>query len=800
MHTEKNYNLDINDNIESPLILKVSFNKYLNQFEELAKTGNDFVAINAQRVLKIADENPILKEGFSDLSLFETYEKQIEGILHNVFNPILTKNEIKTATVPFHDFIFNASERFKSILKTAGEDFDLEIKNMPEDQRYIIACTIILNFCYGYNLNFKRPFFYEIPDENGIMRYYKILYNADFTEIIPKPNAPKITEEDYSELLDNFENIALWKEKFPPNSYEFSGFIISNIFDVTDDQSISNIKSSLIGQDKRKEEGFIEDFQEVFSSLLGLKNIKVGFSIYNKDDNNFERVYGAGMNSFLLGKLDIAKCSDSLCDWSYNRLLKEKKYFSVSDVELKYKYSKGQAPHIKVLHEQGIQSAIFAPIAKDDDLMGILEIVSEKPQVLNSINANKLVDVMPFIVSAVERSRAEEENLIEAIIQKECTSIHSSVHWRFEKEARNYIKDDFKGLEPNFRQIVFEGVYPLYGQIDIKGSSLARNSATQKDLSLQLKKIKEIITKANVLNNLPIYDQYIFQANQYLDDLKNNFQVDSEQRISSYMKKEIEPILKHLQNEDTLKEQIISYFNAIDDQTNSVYHYRKKYDDTVSAINREMAMLLDQKQQEAQAMYPHYFERYKTDGVEHNMYIGESITKENSFNPIYLYNLRLWQLQIMCEMENTYYQMQTQSKFPIHLDVASMILVFNQPLSISFRMDEKRFDVDGTYNARYEIVKKRVDKAYIKGTTERVTQKGKISIVYSQKQDEKEYLRYISFLQSKHYIDDDVEILELQDLQDVTGLKAIRASVLYHKTDNDKAFYTYDDLMKEINA
>ena len=40
-----------------------------------------------------------------------------------------------------------------------------------------------------------------------------------------------------------------------------------------------------------------------------------------------------------------------------------------------------------------------------------LELVSHKPQVLNSINANKLVDIMPFIVMAVERSKEEEENL-----------------------------------------------------------------------------------------------------------------------------------------------------------------------------------------------------------------------------------------------------------------------------------------------------------------------------------------------------------------------------------------------------
>ena len=115
-------------------------------------------------------------------------------------------------------------------------------------------------------------------------------------------------------------------------------------------------------------------------------------------------------------------------------------------------------------------------------------------------------------------------------------------------------------------------------------------------------------------------------------------------------------------------------------------------------------------------------------------------------------------------------------------------------------MDEKQFDVDGTYNARYEIVKKRVDKAYIKGTTQRVTEKGKISIVYSQKEDELEYLRYIKFLQSKNYVDDDVEIVELQDLQAVTGLKAIRVSVLYHKDEDDKAFYTYDDFNERIKG
>ena len=240
------------------------------------------------------------------------------------------------------------------------------------------------------------------------------------------------------------------------------------------------------------------------------------------------------------------------------------------------------------------------------------------------------------------------------------------------------------------------------------------------------------------------------------------------------------------------------YNKEVDNTSGFVYKHRKNYDESVMEINKRMASVLDKKQKDAQKMYPHYFERFKTDGVEHNMYIGESITKKNSFHKVYLYNLRLWQLQVMCQMENSYYRL--KEKLTLPLDVASMILVFNAPLSLRFRMDEKRFDVDGTYNARYEVIKKRVDKANIKGTSERITQAGKIAIIYSQQEDEAEYLKYIKFLQHKKHLDQEIEILELEDLQGVTGLKAIRVPVLYSRGEDQKEYYTYEDLLAHINA
>ena len=113
------------------------------------------------------------------------------------------------------------------------------------------------------------------------------------------------------------------------------------------------------------------------------------------------------------------------------------------------------------------------------------------------------------------------------------------------------------------------------------------------------------------------------------------------------------------------------------------------------------------------------------------------------------------------------------------LDVTSLLLVFSSPLSIRFRLDEKRFDVDGSYNARYEVIKKRIDKAHIKGTNERIIEKEKITIVYAQMQEQMEYMKYIHFLQYKAMLAPQIEEFEVEDLQGISGLKAIRVKVLF---------------------
>lgn len=781
-----------------PLDIEIGFRKLFDTYRSKLDSDTKEVRERAKAVLKVADEFPILSKGMKTKEELEAHREQLDFILLDLFSEVLQTNEIKIATIPFQELVFKSTERYKNIMKVAGSDYDLSLTNFDEDQLYIMGCSIILSSYYGYRLDFRRPFFYDIPDANGIMRHYRVLYNGDFITVEKNEHTREITKEDVSELLDNFDNIEIWKEKFPPNSWTSNGFVLANMYDATTDVSLSDFKASLLNKDTT-DESFTLQFQTIVRAILNSSDLKVGYSIFNEEENLLESPPEMlNVSSYLLNGATSEACNSTLCSHSYKTLFELNKSYCVSDVE---RYHKMYPKNViyKKLHEQKVGSAIITPIKSDDVIHGILEIVSPIPQQLNSINAHKLEDILPFLADSVKRSKELKENEMELLIQDECTSIHRSVHWKFKKEAERVLKTQLNGGETSFKEIVFEDVYPLFGQIDIKGSSTARNEATKDDLILQMHHVKKIITKIYKIEPLPIYEQIIFRIDNFLKDLNENLQVDSERNILIFLRNEIVPLYDHLSGKnDTLKALIDKYYALLDKDKGFIYKHRKDYDESVMLINKTMAAILDRKQEKAQRMYPHYYERFKTDGVEHNLYIGESITKTESFNQIYLYNLRLWQLQAMCEMENSFYKLKEKLLMP--LDVASMILAFHGSLSLRFRMDEKRFDVDGTYNARYEVVKKRVDKANIKGTEERITQPGKITIVYSQKEDEIEYLKYVSFLQSKKQLGDDVEILELEDLQGITGLKAIRVNVLYNRGEKDKEYYTYDDLIKELNS
>ena len=111
------------------------------------------------------------------------------------------------------------------------------------------------------------------------------------------------------------------------------------------------------------------------------------------------------------------------------------------------------------------------------------------------------------------------------------------------------------------------------------------------------------------------------------------------------------------------------------------------------------------------------------------------------------------------------------------LQTTQLIFVNTKSIDICFRDDEKRFDVEGAYNIRYQVIKKRIDKLHLRNSNERLTQPGKIAIVYFNEQDATEFTGYVQTLQQQGLLQDNLEHLELEELQGVQGLKALRVGV-----------------------
>ncbi|MBL0305091.1 MAG: hypothetical protein IPQ25_03380 [Chitinophagaceae bacterium] len=276
--------------------------------------------------------------------------------------------------------------------------------------------------------------------------------------------------------------------------------------------------------------------------------------------------------------------------------------------------------------------------------------------------------------------------------------------------------------------------------------------------------------------SFPLLQEIEFKIDRHIASASDVLQSEEEMSVYDFLQGQVISVFNHLRDtEPAVKNEIEEYFSSLDPQLGMLYKHRKEYEDSISLINHTLARFIDKEQAAAQKVYPHYFERYITDGLEFNIFMGQSISPRKKFDEIYLRNMKMWQLTVLTKAAKVTHKL--EQELSQVLRTTQLILAHSQPLSISFRTEERKFDVDGAYNTRYEIVKKRIDKVRIKETNERLTQPGKIAIVYSQAKDAAEYTEYIEFLQSKNLIKPGIEKHDLEELQGVSGLKALRVDV-----------------------
>lgn len=713
-----------------------------------------------------------LKDGFQDISLLEKNEDLIRLLLADLFPTGLTNNEIKAASIPLSNITFNYTERFKGILKDAGKDFEIELRNITDNEFYVFCCCLILQTYFKKDIKSTIPFYYDIPNKQGIMKHYKITVNSDFTEIYPTKEAKIPSDDILDMLLENLDDFKLWKKYFPSQSWILKGFTIISLVDCTSEVALSDLKSSMIEIDP-EDLNPNENLTEIFKSYFDVADLNFGLMTFNKKEQKLDNlpIYESLLTNHILD-FWINTFDEETRINTFNNISHNSKPIVVSNVN-NLDETVRQLPSFNILRDNNVNSFMVIPIMKDNDLLAIMEFTSSIAGSFNGLKLKKMEFFSDMILFSLNRFYFEKNYQIEAIIQREYTSIHDSVVWKFRNEAEKYFTASLGKKIYTLKQISFKNLTPLFGVSDIRSSSEKRFNLMLQDLNQQIEWLIDILTLTNSDS-----EKFTLALDVFENELNNEIKADTEQRFQRLLREEIHPFLQaklEVRSSREVKAKIKDYFLQVRPQTDLFYNYRKKLDDSIMLLNRKFADMLDENQIKAQQIFPHYYERFKSDGVEHNLYIGHNIAPELHYTSKVVHKLRYWQLKTICKME---FEFQTfKHNLPISLDIASLIFVYNEKIDIRFRMDEKRFDVDGAYNSYYEIIKKRLDKAHVKDSSERITAPGKITIVYFGMENQKEYLEYISRLQKKNVLQHNVEFLKVEDLQGITGLLALRVSI-----------------------
>lgn len=660
---------------------------------------------------------------------------------------------------------------------------DLSLPSKKDMEKNMLAgfYNIIMERFYGFSLNSHRGTIHSITDpETHLLKYYRLDVDTRFMDITAHASLPEYDLKEVKDYIKDERNtLKMLTRLLPPGTFSIEGIAIINLHDVTADYALETIKNIVIEHNESQRGEHSKDIAAALKTLVGTDHAEFGMLPYIRVNGKLMIDDQSGFRSIVI---QLAR-EKGLEDTEYKSLIEDylenPRTLIFPDISQE---DQSAYPMLQLLGEDGIRSYALFPLYYNAKLVGCLEFYTRDTSKFNGNTLTKIERAFPLLAQLFQNIIIGFNNDIQDIITDKFTALQPAVQWRFNEAAYNYLQSGARDRNLPVEPIFFRGVFPFYGAVDIRNSSIQRNAAIRRDLYTHFEILEQTISKIRGMITLctaeDIPKEETVWNYQSLDELSDREMLKTE----DYLQRQIPSVLNMLKEKHPeLAVTVDEYFQQTALQS-KVFENRERYEKSMQMINLAVSRHLDDFNEELQAVYPNYFEKFRTDGVEFDIYLGQSIAPKKPFDHALIGSFRLRQLRVLAEIAQTTNNLGPYFSLP--LETTQLIFVYDKPIDVSFRIDEQRFDVEGSYNIRYQMVKKRIDKAHIKDTDERLTQPGKIAIVYFSNTEAREYLGYIKKLQTQGLLNNDLEYLEIEELQGVEGLKALRVGVSYKRSLN----------------
>jgi len=680
---------------------------------------------------------------------------------------------------PLAEETFYGTEAFFELWKNELEEQDLQdqmqdggILNNQEKLMY----ALIFERLYGLPAKENNTIVYHHLNEQGeIIDYYDLNIDFRFVDIKPKKELPQF---DVGHLTKNANDTSLFDWNNVVNTikiedFELSGFTILTVKKSSLEHTLKRIQSILLDLETYNYHLFLSDLEKIIAPIL--KGSDTVFSLFPLFQLN-----GLPFFDYSITNKSIL-ISEAYANNSYTNINPEVANYLKHPHLIFYNTMDAIKNTTSIFDERiktsGVKTYLCIPLIHNHALSGILEIYSHQLDQLDNETIHSLRELVPLLSQLSHDITTEFKKRIDEIIINRFTTIQPAVQWKFNHIAAQYIQE-FENDEQNahIKPVIFEEVYPLYGAIDVKDSTIIRNASILKDFSFKVKQLAFLIDELSLDGRHQLIVDFSKRVDQITESLDHISFDESMVKIIEFFRKDVQPFLDAARRQFSTKHAIIEHYaRHFFTNRDTGEFYRNEFETSLRQVNHIISKELNHFNSFIQGNYPSYFQKFRTDGIEYDIYVGESITPQQPFSYEFINVFRRQQIISMARIALKAHH--AKRDLPLALETTQLIFINPHSIDISFREDERRFDVEGSLNIRYEIIKKRIDKIRIKRTKERLTQTKKIAIVYLSDEILEDLNLSIQAIYDMGIIESTVEHLKLEDVQGIVGLKAIRLTV-----------------------
>jgi hypothetical protein len=720
--------------------------------------------------------------------VLDKHEELIELIKITHLSQVKSDGRLYTLGLPAFDKnavnYFGFSEEFKTFFQEKGRQLIIKSDLVNNEfQRNIYRD--ILRKVYGItNLEGNTELMmHMVDDSTAATQYYKIIRRHQFADIIVDDELPELRQEwiDYAlGVVSSHNDLA---EPLPFNRFRMEGFFIFSIIPDTEEMALNALSESITQIHITEQQNTFEKIRQATISLVGDAKIEVGFLPLVKVNGDYVYHDIFTIISLVFGRLKSHFTQEQL-NQIFNEMVNKScastanVMASINNEVYQLDDDCGEQKHLKsILSNEGLNSLKFIPVWHKNELLGIVELGSKEPGAITPAVLRKLEMALPYYREYFMHKANEFSNYLKSFIMQRYTAIQDSVSWKFNEEVWNTLKDLSSDRNTIMTPPVkFENLFPFYGAIDFRNSSLKQIEAIHADYSAQLRFLEQLLAENGLTEDDEMVADFTGQIKYWNDKIEASIHIEEEASLRHFLETESLQFVKRLADNHKIETAVAQDYDLAVSAKDGAFHlFHNKYEESLQQLNAILKEHLYKAEESLQQQIPHYFEKFQTDGLEYSLYAGKSIRPSVPFPEDAQKTIINWQLDAMIEMAVA--ANKNKHKLTVPLETTQLILVHENKVDISYRIDERHFDVQGSYSIRYEVIKKRIDKVRLLDSAERLTQPGTIAIVYTHKNSINAYLDKISELTASGSLLPGVEFLELEQLQGIGKLKAVRIKI-----------------------